>query len=186
MKKLFFLVFPHILIVPLAIAIGLLFGFVDTLGGWVEALNDPSFGSGGGPAHIGGGPGLIVIGVILGILVASALWGLTMAGLEAALMGALYGVVAASLLEWLWFRLRHRDLPATDIRTIKRWSGRGALAGAVLTCVLACFNPIAEVIGVFAVTGTMLCLAGGTWGLIRWLWAKRCIKSGQAILGHGS
>ena len=170
MKRVLLFVLPQLLLIPLGFMLGLVFGVLDASGGWVGILAGMgSESSGGGPAH--GGAGLLVVLAaviaILGLMIASSI---TFAGLAAGLMGTMYGFVLSCLVDWLV--LRRRKLAARDIEIVKRWAGRGALAVSALCAWMLLFNPLRDVAGVFAVTGTFVCLGFGTIGVLRFAWAR--------------
>ncbi len=170
MKRVSSILLPQAVFVPVGFLSGLAFGVIHAAGGWAGVLSQMSHdASGAGPGHAGAGL-LVLLGAlvtILGLAIASSL---TLAGLGAGLMGALYGFVLSSLVDWL--RLFRRPLAARDFENVKRWAGRGALAVTAFCVWLLLFNPLRDVAGVFAVTGTFVCLGFGTVGALRFVWAR--------------
>ena len=169
-KRLLLLVLPQGLLLPSGLLLGLVWGVVGSSGAWAQALANASHGPRSlGPAHAGSGL-LLVLGAALAVLGVAIASSITLAGLGSALMGAMYGFVMSCLIDWLL--LWRRPLATRDIESIKRWAGRGALATSALCAWLALFSPLRDVAGVFAVTGTFVCLGFGAVGLARFTWAR--------------
>lgn len=170
MKRALLFVLPQALLVPFGFCVGLFVGVIVRAGGWAAAAAQATGGGGGpGPAHGGGGL-LLVVAAALAILLLAIASTITMAGITAGLMGAMYGFVASCLLDWLI--LLRRPLAPGDVRHIKRWAGRGAVAMSVFCTLLALSNPLRDIAGVWAVTGMFVCLGGAFVGVARVAWAR--------------
>ena len=172
MKRALRFVLPYALLVPAGFFIGLVWGAIEASGGWASWLADArasAGSSGAGPGHAGGAA-LVLLAAVVALLAVAIPASITFAGLKVALMGAMYGYVLSCLLDWLL--LFKRRLAARDAESVKRWAGRGALCISVFCAWIALFNPLRDVAGVFAVTGTFVCLGFGTIGMLRFAWAR--------------
>jgi len=169
MKRVLSILLPQALFVPAGFFVGLVYGVVDAAGGWAGVVARTSGASGAGAGHAGAGL-FVLLGAVVAVVGLALAASLTLAGLGAGLMGAMYGFVLSSVVDWL--RLFRRKLSARDFENVKRWAGRGALAVTALCVWMLLFNPLREVAGVFAVTGTFVCLGFGTVGAARFAWAR--------------
>jgi hypothetical protein len=170
MKRLVSIVLPQAVFVPVGFFVGLVCGVIRVAGGWTGVLAQMASDSrGAGPGHAGSGVFVVLAAVVavLGLAIASAV---TLVGLGTGLIGAMHAFVLSSLIDWL--RLFRRQLAARDFENVKRWSGRGALAVTAFCAWLLLFNPVLDVAGVFAVTGTFACLGFGTVGALGFLLAR--------------
>jgi hypothetical protein len=168
MKRALLFVLPQLLLVPCGFLLGSVWGFVAQSGGWASLLSTQG-GHGPGPGHAGAGL-LVVVVIVLGVMLLAAAYSITLAGIQAGLMGAMFGFVLSCLLDWLL--LFRKQLQPGDVENIKRWAGRGALCVSVFCLWIALFNPVRDVAGVWAVTGMLVCLGFGAVGVVRVLWAR--------------
>ena len=172
MKRALRFALPHALLVPAGFFIGLVLGALEASGGWASWLADArasAGSSGAGPGHAAGAA-LVLLAAVIALFAVAIPASITLAGLKVGLMAAAYGFVLSCLLDWLW--LFKRRLAARDVESVKRWAGRGALCISVFCAWIALFNPFSLVAGVFAVTGTFVCLGFGTIGVLCFAWAR--------------
>jgi hypothetical protein len=178
MKRALLFVLPQALLIPTGFMVGLVWGFVSGAGGWAVAIANMNDGpSGPGPGHADAGL-LVILVAVLGILLLAIASTLTMAGITAGLMGAMYGFVLSCLIDWLL--LFRKPLEPRDIENVKRWAGRGALLISAFCLVILPLNPLRDVAGVWAVTGMLVCIGLGTFGVLRVSWARLKSKRSPA------
>lgn len=181
--RLVWFVLPQVVCVTLGAGLGLVLGVVDGLGGWAGAVSRLSGPSGGpGPGHAGAGL-LVILAVIVTVFALALAASVTLAGLKAAVMGGLFGFVASFLFDFL--RLLRVRVDSASPWLVKKWAGAGAALTFAFCAWIALFNPLGDVLGVFAVTGSILVVIGAALGLARCLWARLASRQDRAVTPGG-